>query len=367
MNDDSALAAARPQVVFVDDEQHILEALRRQLHPRQREWDMHFVADPAEALTRIIARPPAVVVSDLRMPGIDGEDLLRLVAERAPGTVRMALSGYHQRELAIEASGLVHRFLAKPISAAAIEAMVAEAIDLGVLLADAHLARLLNGCGALPCQATTLATLQEQLRSGIATDDDLVQTLGADPAALALMLKIANGPVAIGGRRATCASQALQAIGRDRLRGLVLMAGWLVPGEWVLPGDRSMVLNHLVGSIAHDLASTETECKAALTALTLAEFGPTLLDLLGQGGMDAAVADRAVAYLLGLWQVPTVLVSAIADRRGPVPVDQARPLTSLCWLATAVLDGCDPETLALPSAWRSGWTGWQAAVSAVRS
>jgi CheY-like chemotaxis protein len=60
------------RVLFVDDEPNILEGLRRMLRPLRQEWDMEFVNGGAEALEVLARAPVDVLVSDMRMPGMDG-------------------------------------------------------------------------------------------------------------------------------------------------------------------------------------------------------------------------------------------------------------------------------------------------------
>ena len=102
------------KILFVDDEQNILDALRRQLRKR-------FTFDTAlgaeEGLKLLKQKGPyAVVVSDLRMPKMDGIEFLRLTKELSPDTVRMMLSGHADLTNAINAvnEGNIFRFLTKP-------------------------------------------------------------------------------------------------------------------------------------------------------------------------------------------------------------------------------------------------------------
>ena len=70
------------------------EALRDLLRPRRREWQMRFFVSAEEALRELACRPADVVVTDLRMPGMDGVTLLQEVSRIAEATVRIVLSGY---------------------------------------------------------------------------------------------------------------------------------------------------------------------------------------------------------------------------------------------------------------------------------
>ena len=102
------------KILFVDDEQNILEAFKRQLRKRFR-FD---TALGAEAGLKALKEkgPYAVVVSDLRMPKMDGIQFLRRTKELSPETVRMMLSGHADLTNAINAvnEGNIFRFLTKP-------------------------------------------------------------------------------------------------------------------------------------------------------------------------------------------------------------------------------------------------------------
>ena len=82
----------RPVVLLVDDEDHILSALQRVL--RREPYELVTASNPADALARLAARPIRVVVSDQKMPGASGIDLLREVAARYPATKRVLLTGW---------------------------------------------------------------------------------------------------------------------------------------------------------------------------------------------------------------------------------------------------------------------------------
>lgn len=85
------------RILFVDDEPKILMALRRSLRGLRNEWEMVFADGGAAALEQCAAAPFDVVVSDARMPGMEGSHLLGEVAKLYPDTVRMVLSGQCSR------------------------------------------------------------------------------------------------------------------------------------------------------------------------------------------------------------------------------------------------------------------------------
>src|SRR5512139_875212 len=97
-------------VVFVDDDAAVLSGLRRMLHSMRGRWRMTFVTSGPEALELLASEPAAVIVSDMRMPGMDGAELLAEVRRRWPETVRIILSGYADQGAALRAVPVAHRF-----------------------------------------------------------------------------------------------------------------------------------------------------------------------------------------------------------------------------------------------------------------
>ncbi|RLB44109.1 MAG: histidine kinase [Deltaproteobacteria bacterium] len=117
------------KILFVDDEQNILDAIRRQLRKR---FNVNTALGPQEGIKAINERGPyAVVVSDLRMPQMDGIEFLRLAREMAPDTVRIMLSGHADLTNAINAvnEGNIFRFLTKPCPADQLSKALQDAID----------------------------------------------------------------------------------------------------------------------------------------------------------------------------------------------------------------------------------------------
>ena len=81
------------RILFVDDESMVLSGLQRSLRPMRSEWEMVFAAGGNEALAAMDLQPFDIIVTDMRMPGMDGAQLLEEVQRRSPHTLRMVLSG----------------------------------------------------------------------------------------------------------------------------------------------------------------------------------------------------------------------------------------------------------------------------------
>lgn len=102
------------KILLVDDDENVLKGYHLNLRKR---YDLDFALGPEDALAKCKKTGPyAVVISDLRMPGMDGIQLLSKIRERYPQTVRMMLTGHAEVEVAIDAvnEGCVFRFMTKP-------------------------------------------------------------------------------------------------------------------------------------------------------------------------------------------------------------------------------------------------------------
>lgn len=122
-------------VLFVDDERRVLDGLRRGLRDRRHEWRMSFAVGGAEAIELLRAQRFDVVVSDMRMPGLDGAALLLWVRDHQPAAGRVILSGQSEQSAVLRASVAAHRFVHKPCELTVLGATVDSLLE-GPALSD---------------------------------------------------------------------------------------------------------------------------------------------------------------------------------------------------------------------------------------
>ena len=110
------MSEKKPAILFVDDEPLILKAIENSLYRQRKIWSMKFAASGQAALEILGETSCAVVISDMRMPGMDGIQLLQEVKEKHTNIIRVMLTGTADIQTAIDAinTGEVFRFLAKP-------------------------------------------------------------------------------------------------------------------------------------------------------------------------------------------------------------------------------------------------------------
>jgi HD-like signal output (HDOD) protein len=327
----SPLAAAAREgyvnrILFVDDEPHLLAGLRRMLQIRQGAgWSMSFVDGGTAALEAMQVQPFDVVVSDFRMPGIDGAQLLAEVQVRYPQTVRLILSGYtEQRDLATLAS-LAHQFLTKPCDPGELRRTVELTLTLGRQCDDEHVRAEMSGISSLPSSPSALQHLIAVLGSASSDTKLVARALQRDVALSAKVLQLVNSSFFAPSRRTTSLEEAVLRLGVQTIRSLVLTSRASIgpdparprgPDELQLLNDHALETARLARRLAQPAERDDAGCAGLLHVcgqLALVAGGPH-----GFGETSA----HAGAYLLTLWGLPPEVVEAVACLSGPV---EARP------------------------------------------
>lgn len=121
------------KIQLLDDEQHVLSALQRLLHPY--DWEVHVFSDVQLALEALTEHAYAVIVSDLKMPEVDGITYLQFARQRQPNALRMLLSAHGDRQSMLQAinQAEIYRFISKPWADFEVETALRAAIDLFLL------------------------------------------------------------------------------------------------------------------------------------------------------------------------------------------------------------------------------------------
>ena len=118
-----------PKILLVDDDENVLLAFRREFRNR---FDIYLASGGKEGLEILETKGPfAVVVSDFRMPDLNGIQFLSEVSKRAPETVRIMLTGHPSQHLATDAvdAGYIYRFHTKPCSLEDLYKSIADGIE----------------------------------------------------------------------------------------------------------------------------------------------------------------------------------------------------------------------------------------------
>jgi response regulator RpfG family c-di-GMP phosphodiesterase len=155
--------AQAPKILLVDDEPNVLSALRRLLRPLA--YQVQVAGSGAEALAILETGPIDLIVSDMRMPEMNGAELLAQVRQRWPDTLRILLTGYADVSSAIAAinEGGVYRYVAKPWDDAELCRILHQALELSGLQREKQRLEALTAEQNLALRELN-ATLEDKVR-----------------------------------------------------------------------------------------------------------------------------------------------------------------------------------------------------------
>jgi HD-like signal output (HDOD) protein len=352
--------AAKTRVLFVDDEPMMLEMLQMVVEMMSGEWETRFAESGHRALCLMEKEPFDLVVSDMRMPGMTGAQLLNEVMQRYPATSRIILSGYAEREEVLRCVGVTHQFLAKPCELSAIQETLNRIQGLRARLRSPEIQKLVAELRTLPSIPTVFFRIVEALQQPDCPLESISQVVASDPALTAKVLQLVNSAFFGFAREVLSAHEAVMLLGIGTIRCVALTlnlfsafkgpeSGTLSAqriwrhseqvGQWAKRiaefqgGDGHLVEQCFTAGILHDVGKlilAETLSGKYLDLVARADSeGRRLVDL-EQEELGATHADVA-AYLLALWGLPAPLVEAVALHHDPVhAVDLAfGPLTAV--------------------------------------
>jgi HD-like signal output (HDOD) protein/ActR/RegA family two-component response regulator len=333
-------------VLFVDDERPILDGLRSRLRHLHNKWNMEFVDSGALAIERMQQRSYDVLVTDMRMPGMDGAKLLEVVSAQWPQTVRIVLSGYAELEQTVRLVPFAHQYLSKPCQPLQLENVVERCLRLQELLNQPHLRAIVGRIHKLPSLPSIYVALQNICRDEQVTLRDVAQLVSADSALAARVLQLVNSAFFRLARRISNIDQAVSYLGFNAIRNLSMsveiFSRW--PGGAGLDLDKLQLHVHSVAAAASALTAKTPLADDAMLAGLLHDIGYWILaqecphDLsqaiklaassripLHAAEIEVIGASHAElgAYLLGIWGLPYPVVEAVAYHHQPERVTQA--------------------------------------------
>jgi putative nucleotidyltransferase with HDIG domain len=212
----------RQRILFVDDDPQVLSGLRRMLWDMRSRWEMHFAGSGAEGLALLAELPMDVVITDARMPGMDGPTFLEEVRRQWPGTARMILSGHSDREYVMRSVKPAHQFLSKPCSPEELKATISRLLGLGEFFRDERLRQAITRIDTLPVLPSVFAELTDELRSPNASVKTMGEIISRDIGLATGILKLVNSSYFGLPRRVSSTEQAVTLLGTETLRAVVL-------------------------------------------------------------------------------------------------------------------------------------------------
>ncbi|AMK12091.1 MAG: HDOD domain-containing protein [Pseudodesulfovibrio sp.] len=327
-------------ILFVDDDENILASFRSMLHAMRKVWTCQFASSAEEGLRKIRAAPFDVVVADMRMPHMDGIEMLEIVERESPDTVRIILSGYSERQSLLNSTKYAHQFLTKPCSSSCLVDVIRRVVRLRHILTEKKVRAAVTRIGTLPALPEMFLQITEELNN---VEPDL-KRIGAlarrDPGISATLLKVVNSSFFGFYETVSDPSRAAVLLGTEILKGLVLgvnflrqldadtLDGYSVEKLWghslqvgyyaktiaaMESKDSVFVDNCFVAGLLHDIGklvfvTSMSDLYAKVLSLVRSEGGPVV----GAEGKALGTTHAEIgAYLMALWGFDEAVVEGI--------------------------------------------------------
>lgn len=305
----------------------------------RKEYEMFFAEGGIEALDIMNSEDIDVVVSDMRMPGMDGAQLLAEIQERHPHTIRIMLTGQADEESVMRTVGVVHQFLAKPCDPDKLKSILQKSSALQNLLSDGRLKGIVSKIGSLPSLPSSFSELQNAIANPEVSIERVAEIVEKDVAMCTKVLQLVNS--SFFGLFATVdtPARAVSLLGLDTIKALVLGVG--IFSQVKIPKtllSAESLFDHclLVGQLAKKIAGMESDDKLLISdsflagiihdigkliflshlpeqyekVITSASDGNASLENVEQEVIGSCHADIG-AYLAGLWGFNSTIVEAV--------------------------------------------------------
>lgn len=360
-------------ILFVDDEARLLQGIQRMLRPMRNVWEMQFVSSGQEALELISKRCFDVIVSDMRMPQIDGATLLQEAQKICPYSIRIVLSGQAEDETILRAVQVAHQYMSKPCDTEKLKKRISNACYIRDLLECHDLKASLSALSRVP----SYPEYYESLVAEIESDAPSLQTISAivakDPGMTAKILQMSNSSFFGSARCTSDPVESVKSIGVESLRALAFQAHAFEKADF---GDNNFWFKHIIDhshGVQEILESifvlesfTEEEKWQARTAALLHEIGRVIFAtiypdkykevdrLILEEHLSQSKAEYKVfgithpevgAYVLALWGLPNQVIDAVAFHHNPNESNQKDfNILSALHVANVLEDEMRPRT-----------------------
>lgn len=325
--------------LFVDDDSNMLDGLRRMLRSMRQDFEMCFAEDAQKALEMMGNTEFDVVVSDMRMPGMDGAELLTVIQQRYPHSIRIMLTGQADDASTLRTIGVGHQFLAKPCDPEKLKSILLRASALHRLMIDGKFKDIISSIDKLPSHPTVYAKLQKEIWDPEPNLDYIGEIISLDIAMTAKIMQLVNSSFFGLYQKVESPAKAVKLLGLDTIKALVLgsqIFSEIKVSEQLFSTEFLWMHSMTVGKLAKMIAESETNDKEiidnSLIAGVLHDIGKLILvSKLESYYSDAVIlarqehislhqAEKIIfkathcdmgAYLTGLWGFNSDIVEAI--------------------------------------------------------
>jgi HD-like signal output (HDOD) protein/CheY-like chemotaxis protein len=332
------------RILFVDDEPMVLKGIERSLRSIRGQWEMEFAGSGPDALAIMDGKPFDVVISDMRMPGMDGAELLEQVKAKYPRTVRMVLSGQSDQETILRSVGPTHQYISKPCDVEELKRKLSQAFALRELLDNPSLKEIVSRMDTVPSLPSLYVEMTHALQSPDISIAELGNIIAKDMGMSSKVLQLANSAFFGLSCQVSSPKQAVTLIGTDNIRALVLSVHVFSELRSGLDTQLAFLWPHSCAT--GGLAMAVARCQGVGQKMMDEAFAAGLLHDVGRLVLASSCGEQYIgvlqeiekrhalvsdveqevfgcthaevgAYLLGLWGLPDSIIEAVAWHHTP--------------------------------------------------
>lgn len=326
---ENPIQSSMKSILFVDDEQSILDGLRRMLRPYRKEWNMKFVNSGNAALAALESQHFDAIVSDMRMPKMDGAKLLSIISCKYPNIIRIALSGYANAEMMMESVHATHQFISKPAQPKQIKELIERTFSLRAFLSDESLREAITGIETIPTLPAVYSDLMQKITLEDCSVNDIGKIIEKDLGLSTTTLKLVNSAFFGLARHVNSPLDAATLLGVDTIKNLALaskvfsslMSVSNQPEKIDLYNQSAQHIASVTKHLLNTIPISEREKDHAHIAGMLSSLGDMLATCILSNDKHKIKKDfentYLGGYLTGIWGFPFPVVEAITYHRKP--------------------------------------------------
>ena len=229
----------KKRILFVDSDPQLLDGLENRLRRQRRHYDLTFALGPEEGVAAVDRQSFEVVVSDMRMPGMDGAQFLGHVRSKRPDAIRIILTGQSDHEALARALPVAHQFLTKPCAPGELEQLLTRCCKVKDVLQNDTLRSAVGTVDSLPAGPELYGKLTRMLNDPDVALRDVANLVAQDIGISGRILQMVNSSYFSRGRAISQIQEAASYLGVETLKQLVLMAEVFKTFEGVDPRTQS--------------------------------------------------------------------------------------------------------------------------------
>jgi HD-like signal output (HDOD) protein/ActR/RegA family two-component response regulator len=328
-------------ILFVDSDDKQRQSLQQTLREFRDKWQIHYANDADQALEIMQQKAVDIVVSETRLCGKQGSELLKEIQLHHPSTTRLLFSAQAMRTPAQEIVHHAHQFIAKPCNSDELINILERIFYLRSLLNNPSVEEMINSLGTLPSLPSTYQQMITALQSDSTTLKDIGRIVAQDIGMSAKILQMVNSAFFGLPQQIASPEHAVTLLGIETVTNLALSAGVFTQLDTALIAEfqleqllqHSLLVSGLVQRLCQAAGMDKQACQIPTLAGLMHDLGKLLLATqdsaeyrrIKQQSVQDNVPMYVVeseslwcnhatigAYLMGLWGLPFSAVEAVA-------------------------------------------------------